>query len=60
MNWRIFLRMARLARFPPSREKQILVASVIVITVAIVGIEALFGWPDWAKVERYRLPKSTP
>ncbi|MEZ5685994.1 MAG: hypothetical protein R3D78_08910 [Paracoccaceae bacterium] len=47
-----FLRMARWARNPPSAARVKLVLAVIAIALAIVGIEKLGLWPDWAEAER--------
>ena len=44
--------MARWARNPPSAGRVKLVLAVIAIALAIVGIEKLGLWPDWAEAER--------
>ena len=53
-----FLRMAKWARRPPSWERVVLFAAVVVICLVIAGVEFLFGWPNWATIERN--PVSTP
>lgn len=52
MNW--FLRMAQWARNPPSEGRVKLVIAVVLICLAIVGIEWLGFWPDWAQAEKLR------
>lgn len=47
MNPRWFLRMAKWARNPPSEGRVKLVIAVILLSLALFGIERLFGWPDW-------------
>jgi predicted membrane metal-binding protein len=43
----LFIRMAQLARNPPPRWKVLLWAAVILLCLAVVGIEKLGFWPDW-------------
>ncbi len=58
MNPIWLLRMARWARRPPSMQRVILFAVVLVLCLAIAGAEWLWGWPDWLRVNgRIRLPK---
>lgn len=52
MNW--FLRMARWAHNPPSAKKVVAVLIVVALCLAILGIEKLGWWPDWATAERMR------
>lgn len=52
MIW--FIRMARWARKPPSARYRTVVAIVLALALAIVGIEWLFGWPDVLTPERIR------
>ncbi|MEM0947665.1 MAG: hypothetical protein AAGK37_09685 [Pseudomonadota bacterium] len=54
MIW--FLRLARWARRPPSARYQRLVAIVLVLTVAVVAIEWIFGWPE--ALSPNRIPRS--
>lgn len=46
MRW--LLRMSRWARNPPSEKRVIFVFSVIVLCLALFGIEKMGWWPDWA------------
>lgn len=56
LNW--LLRMARWARHPPSPGRVKLVLGVILACLVIVGIEWLWGWPEWLTVNKApRLPK---
>ncbi|MFN3644600.1 MAG: hypothetical protein ACK4TB_16955 [Gemmobacter sp.] len=48
MNLGWFLRMARWARNPPSMRAVRGLLLVIAVCLALVGIEALGLWPDWA------------
>ena len=50
------LRMAKWARHPPSARRVKLVLVVIVICAAIVGAEALFGFPEWLTPAKGRAP----
>lgn len=50
-NPRHFLRMARWAHHPPSGRRVFLVLGVIAISLAIWGLEQLFGTPDWMRME---------
>ena len=47
MNIRMFLRMAHLARHPPSMKKIKLVAAILGVIAVLYGIELVFGWPEW-------------
>jgi hypothetical protein len=47
LNLRHFLRMARWARHPPAAWRVKLVIAVVLISLAIVGIERYIGWPDF-------------
>ena len=51
---RLFLRMARLARHPPSGRVMVTGLVVVAICVALVAIEAAGWWPDWLRAERVR------
>ena len=58
MNPIWLLRMARWARQPPSLQRVIIVAVVVVLCLGVAGAEWLWGWPDWLTVNgRMRLPK---
>lgn len=58
MNW--LLRASKWARNPPSAKMVKLVLGIIALGIAIVVIEKLGYWPDWARVENgrgMRLPR---
>lgn len=50
LNPRQFLRMSKWARRPPSARRVKLVLAVIAISLAIYGLERVFGTPDWMRV----------
>jgi len=52
MNPLWFLRMARWARHPPSAGRVKLVLAVLLICIALFGIDYFFGWPDWLTPNR--------
>ena len=54
MNPRFFLKMARIARHPPSRKTILLWNAVVGIALVLFGIERLIGWPDWLTVNSHR------
>ncbi len=54
MNPLSLLRMAKWARKPPSEARVKLVIAVVVLALAIVGIEWMGWWPDWATAEPIR------
>ena len=56
MNMRHFLRMARLAKRPPSEKRVKLVFAVIGFCLFLALLEYLGAWPDWATVDRIRRP----
>lgn len=47
MNPRHLLRMSKWARRPPSEARVKLLIGIIVVCLALAGIEWLVGWPDW-------------
>lgn len=51
MNLRWLLRMSRWARNPPSESRVKLVLAIILVCLAIYGIERFWGWPDWLTLE---------
>ncbi|MCU9846886.1 hypothetical protein OEZ60_02610 [Defluviimonas sp. WL0024] len=51
MNPIHLLRMARIARHPPSRNRVLLVAAVVVICLALAGLERLGLAPGGALVD---------
>ena len=54
MKLRQLMRMAKWARNPPGEKRVKLVIGVIVICLALAGIELLVGFPDWLVPERMR------
>jgi hypothetical protein len=56
----MFLRMARWARRPPSAARVKLVIGVILVCLAIVGLERLFGTQDWMHVNSLRARQVVP
>jgi len=46
------MRMLLWVRNPPSRPQQIAIAVVCGIGLLAVGIEHVFGWPDWLTADR--------
>lgn len=59
MNYRILLRMAKLAHRPPGWKKVRLVLGIIAVCLVLAGLEYLFGWPAWLTVNsdsRGRIP----
>ena len=50
MNYTWLLRMAKWVRRPPSMLQVKIAAVVIAIVIAIVVIDKLGFWPDWARV----------
>ncbi len=56
-NPRHFLRMSRLARRPPSEQRVKLVLGVILIVLALWGVERLLGTPDWMQIDQTPRPR---
>lgn len=52
LNW--LLRAARWVRNPPSERRVLLVLGIIAVGLALVGLEHLGLWPDWATLDRPR------
>ncbi len=52
MNPIWFLRMKRWAQHPPSRQRVYLVVGILVVCLAIYGLETAGLLPDWMKAER--------
>ncbi|MBX9748837.1 MAG: hypothetical protein K5Q68_04405 [Roseococcus sp.] len=42
------MRLAQWFRRPPSRERAILIGVTIGLCLALVLVERVFGWPEWA------------
>ncbi|WP_146345384.1 hypothetical protein [Falsiphaeobacter marinintestinus] len=51
-GWGWLIRASRWSRNPPSTKRVIFVFAAIGICLAIVGIEKLGLWPDWATADR--------
>jgi len=52
MNLMWLLRLSRWARHRPSAARLRLLLLVLLAVGLLYGIEALWGWPDWATVNR--------
>jgi hypothetical protein len=46
------MRTKRWAQHPRSLRRVKLVLAVVAICLVVVGIEQVFGWPDWLTVDR--------
>lgn len=59
MNMIWLLRAAKWARNPPSAKRVKLVIAVIAIGLALLALEKLGWWPDWATQDQrpHRLPR---
>lgn len=55
MILRHLLRMSRWARNPPSDQRVKLVLGLIVLCLAIAGIEYMGWWPEWATSQPRKL-----
>lgn len=49
---RILLRLVQWLRHPPSRGFVRILVAVVVASLLILGLERLFGWPEWLTVNR--------
>jgi len=54
MNIRHLLRMSKWARRPPSKQRMILLAVVLSLSLTVYGLDYFGYWPDWATAERIR------
>lgn len=52
MNFHWLIRASRWARNPPSPRMVKLVFAIIALGLALVALEKLGLWPDWATLER--------
>ena len=59
MNMIWLLRAAKWARNPPSAKMVTLVITVIAVGLALLALEKLGWWPDWATQDQrpHRLPR---
>lgn len=55
LNPRQLMRAKRWAQNPPSARRVKLVFGVIALALAILAVERLGLWPDWATTEKVRL-----
>ncbi len=64
MNILWFMRMARMVRNPPSKERVMMVVGVVAIAGGLIAVELLGFWPDWLSVNnnspRGVMPKNLP
>ncbi|MBU3029787.1 hypothetical protein [Paracoccus marinaquae] len=51
------LRASKWARNPPSARMVRLVLAIVALAIAIVVLEKMGWWPDWAKMEQGRAPR---
>lgn len=49
------LRMAKWARHPPGKRRVAIVLTVLILCLALVGLEALNLWPEWATATKPKL-----
>jgi len=49
--------MAEWFRRPPSRQRVILMGVVVVLCLAVLALERLYGWPSWLTVNG-RMPRA--
>ncbi|MCL7463968.1 hypothetical protein [Phaeovulum sp. NW3] len=56
MNLTWLLRMAKWARHPPSPRMVKIAAIAVAAALAVVALDWLGLWPDWARVEK--LPRA--
>ena len=58
MNSVWLMRLSQLARKRPSRNRVLLIGSVVALITVVWGLETLGLWPDWATAERVpRVPR---
>lgn len=56
LDLRWLLRAKRWAQNPPSTRRVKLVFGVILLALAIVALEKMGWWPEWATAQRIRRP----
>jgi hypothetical protein len=56
MNQTWLLRMMRWARNPPSARRVAIMLGVVAASLALAGIEKIWGWPEALTVERVNRP----
>lgn len=57
---RILFRMALWLRRPPSLQRIIIIAVVILLGLAVVGLEMAGLWPSWMTLDRPPRPMRMP
>ena len=57
LGW--ILRMTQWVRHPPSSRQVRFMLAAVALCLIVVGVEHVWGWPDWLHVNgpRLRLPK---
>lgn len=56
MDTRLLLRAKRLAQRPPSARMVVLGLGVLAVSLGLIAVERVVGWPDALKVERASPP----
>ena len=51
---RMMMRAKRLAQNPPGWRQIALYGGVIAASLAVAGIELIWGWPDWLTPEKLK------
>lgn len=54
MNIRHLLRVSKWARHPPSSQRIMILAVVLVLSLTVYGLDYFGVWPEWARTERIR------
>ena len=54
MNTRLLLRLAKIARRPPSKKQQIFIATILGICALLFAIDYVLGWPEWLTPDNRR------
>ena len=49
------VRMAKWARHPPGKRRVAIVLTVLILCLALAGLEAFGLWPDWASAKKLKL-----
>ncbi len=58
LTW--LLRMTRWLRHPPAARQVRFMLVAVALALAFVGVEHLWGWPDWLRVNGSRLALPKP
>ena len=54
---RVLFLLWRLWRRPPSRGTLLVMMAALALSLGIVAVERLVGWPDWLRAERVPMPR---